>query len=154
MAAANFKYQENFDLWAGDFSIPLYPIDDNGDEDENAAPVDYLFDDYAYNEAQAKIDEVNNGLKFYKLRLSAGYYAGTQIEIDDGEAPDEYYLQHYRRDVFAEYGVNSYVLRRMIQAEQQRINSVLLPLFKEYGFNKYTISARFSNGETWYTQVA
>lgn len=154
MAAANFKYQENFDLWAGDFSIPLYPINDDGDEDTNAAPVDYLFDDYAYNEAQSKIDEVNAGLKFYKLTLEAGYYAGTQIVIDDSDTPDEYYLQHYRRDAFAEYGVNTYVLRRMIQAERKRINEVLLPLFKAYGFNKYGISARFSNGETWYSQIA
>lgn len=46
------------------------------------------------------------------------------------------------------------VLRRMIQAERKRINEVLLPLFKAYGFNKYGISARFSNGETWYSQIA
>lgn len=106
------------------------------------------------NEAQSKIDEVNAGLKFYKLTLEAGYYAGTQIVIDDSDTPDEYYLQHYRRDAFAEYGVNTYVLRRMIQAERKRINEVLLPLFKAYGFNKYGISARFSNGETWYSQIA
>lgn len=154
MAAANFKYQENFDLWAGDFSMPLYPTDENGDEDTNAAPVDYLFDNYAYDEAQEKIDEVNAGLRFYKLTLEAGYYEGTQIVIDDGEAPDDYYFKHYSRDAFADYGVNSYILRRMVKAEQRRINEVILPLFKEYGFNKYAISARFSNGETWYSRVA
>ncbi len=134
--------------------IFLYPINDDGEEDTNAAPVDYLFDNYAYDEAQAKIDSINAGLKFYKLTLEAGYYAGTQIVIDDSDTPDEYYLQHYRRDAFAEYGVNTYVLRRMIKAEQKRINAGLLPLFKDYGFNKYAISARFSNGETWYSQVA
>lgn len=70
MAASNFKYQEDFDLWAADFSIPLYPInEETGEEDENADPVDYLFDNYMCNEAEKKIDEVNKTLKFFKLCL-------------------------------------------------------------------------------------
>ena len=155
MAASNFLYQEDFDLWAADFSIPLYPLDETtGEEDENAVPVDYLFDDYGYDRAAAKVDELNKTLKFYKLQLNAGYYAGTQICVDDSEVPDEWYFNRYPRDVFAEYGVNSYILRRMLKAERRRINSEILPLFKEYGFDKYGISAHFSNGETWYTKVA
>lgn len=155
MAASNFKYQEDFDLWAADFSIPLYPIDEEtGEEDCNAAPVDYLFDDYEYDRAAAKVDELNKTLKFYKLQLQDGYYAGTQLCIDDSEAPDDYYFKHYSRDAVADFGVNSYILRRMLNAERKCINNILLPLFKEYGFNKYGISAHFSNGETWYCRVA
>lgn len=155
MATSNFLYQEDFDLWAADFSIPLYPInEETGEEDENAATVDYLFDNYGYNSTAAKVDELNKTLKFYKLQLKDGYYSGTQICVDDSEVPDEWYFKHYPRDVFAEYGVNSYILRRMLKAERRRINTEILPLFKEYGFDKYGISAHFSNGETWYTRVA
>lgn len=155
MAASNFKYQENFDLWAADFSIPLYPInEETGEEDENADPVDYLFDHYEYDRAAEKIDELNKTLKFFKLCLWDGYYAGTQLGVDDSEAPDEWYFQHYSQYAVADYGVNSYILRRMINAERKRINNILLPLFKEYGFDKYGITAHFSNGETWYSRVA
>jgi len=148
MATANFKYQDDFDLWAADFSLPIYADDD----DENAAPVDYLFDDYNYNLADDEIQKVNDGLKFFKLRLEDGYYAGTQIVIDDNDCPDEWWFEHCFD--FAEYGVNSYILRRMITAEKRRINDKILPLFREYGFDHYGISARFSNGETWYSKVA
>lgn len=155
MAASNFLYQEDFDLWAADFSIPLYPINkETGEEDENAEPVEYLFDHYEYDRAAAKVDELNEKLKFYKLQLRDGYYSGTQICIDDSEAPDEWYFEHYSRYAFADYGVNSYILRRMLKAERRRINTEILPLFEEYGFDKYGISAHFSNGETWYTKVA
>lgn len=155
MSAPNFKYQEDFDLWAADFSIPLYPIDEEtGEEDENAAPVDYLFDNYEYDRAAEKVDELNKTLKFYKLQLCDGYYAGTQICIDDSEAPDDYYFKYYSRDAVADFGVNSYILRRMLNAERKRINNIILPIFKEYGFDKYGITARFSNGETWYSRVA
>lgn len=155
MAASNFKYQENFDLWAADFSIPLYPInEETGEEDENADPVDYLFDDYMCGEAEKKIDELNKTLKFFKLCLWDGYYTGIQLGVDDSEAPDEWYFKYYSRDAFADYGVNSYILRRMVNAERKRINNILLPIFREYGFDKYGITARFSNGETWYSKVA
>lgn len=153
MATSNFYNQDGFDLWAADFSLPIYPMDDNGDEIPDADPIDYEFDEYAYNEAESKIDELNKQLKFYKLALRDGHYAGTQIEILDGEAPDEWYLNSPYFD-FNEYGVNRYILRRMLQAERKKINQKLLPLFKEIGFNHYAISARFSNGETWYSKVA
>lgn len=108
MATANFYTQNDFRLMAGEFSLPLYPVDENG----------------------------------------------VQIVIDDSETPDEWYFEHYSKEAFADYGVNSYILRRMIQAEKKRINDKILPLFKEYGFNEYIVAARFSNGETWYNKVA
>lgn len=153
MATSNFYNQNEFDLWAAEFSIPLYPVDKNGDEISDSDPIDYEFDEYSYNEAEAKIDELNRQLKFYKLSLRNGYYTGTQIFVDDSEAPDEWYLKSPYFD-FNEYGVNRYILRRMLQAERKRINQKILPLFKQIGFDHYAISARFSNGETWYNKIA
>lgn len=152
MSTANFIYQNDFELWAADFSLPIYPEDENGDPDETAAPIDYDFDDYAYSEAQNKIDELNKSLKFFKLQLEPGYYAGVQIVIDDNNCPDGWYFERYFD--FADYGVNRYVLRRMVEAEKRRINNELLPGFRAYGFEHYGISARFSNGETWYSRIA
>lgn len=153
MATANFLYQDDFRLMAGEFSLPLYPVDENGEENTAADPIDYETDFYSIDEAQSKIDEINAGLRFYKLSLRDGYYNGVQICIDlADDAPDDFWIEHYFD--FNEYGVNRYILRRMIQAEKKRINDKILPLFKEYGFNEYAISARFSNGETWYNKVA
>lgn len=152
MATANFKYQRDFDLWAADFSVPIYPVDENGDDLTDSEPIDYDFDELLFYDTVDKIDELNKMLKFYKLKLTDGHYIGTQIEIDDSETPDEWYFQHYFN--FEDYGVNRYILRRMINAERKRINRDILPLFRKYGFEHYAISARFSNGETWYSKVA
>lgn len=152
MATANFKYQRDFDLWAADFSVPIYPVDENGDDLTDSEPIDYDFDELLFYDTVDKIDELNKTLKFYKLQLSDRHYSGTQIEIDDSETPDEWYFQHYFD--FEDYGVNRYILRRMINAERKRINRDILPLFRKYGFEHYAISARFSNGETWYSKVA
>lgn len=138
MATGNFYTQKDFRLMAGEFCYPLYPVDE--------------IDEYGINEAQSKIDELNHGLHFYKLRLQDGYYSGVQIVVDDDELPCDEWIDKYFD--FADYGVNRYVLRRMIQAEKKRINDKLLPLFKEYGFDEYIVAARFSTGETWYNKVA
>lgn len=153
MATSNFLYQENFDLWAVDFSIPVYPLDERGEEMTDKDPVDYFTDNYAVEEAEKKINEANKQLKFYRLSLRDGYYAGTQIEVNGDDAPDEWWIDSKYFD-FNEYGVNRYILRRMLKAEQRRINEKILPLFKSIGFEKYGISARFSNGETWYSKIA
>lgn len=152
MATGNFYTQKDFRLMAGEFCYPLYPIDENGEENTAADPIDYEIDEYGINEAQSKIDELNHGLRFYKLRLQDGYYSGVQIVVDDDELPCDEWIDKYFD--FADYGVNRYVLRRMIQAEKKRINDKLLPLFKEYGFDEYIVAARFSTGETWYNKVA
>ena len=152
MATANFRSQEDFRLMAGDFMIPLYPCDEYGDEITTDDPVDYIFDSYAVEDAQNKIDELNKSLKFYKMRLQDGYYSGIQIIVDNDEVPDDFWLENYFD--FNEYGVNRYILRRMIEAEKKRINKKLLPLFKQYGFDEYCVSARFSSGETWYSKIA
>lgn len=152
MATANFLYQDDFRLMAGEFSFPVYAVDEDGEE-INGDPIDYETDEYSLRLAQEKIDEINASLRFYKLSLRDGYYNGVQICIDlADDAPDDFWIEHYFD--FNEYGVNRYILRRMIQAEKKRINNKILPLFKEYGFDEYAISARFSNGETWYNKVA
>lgn len=152
MATANFYTQKNFDLYAGDFTIPLYPLDEDGNEIEDAEPFDYWTDEYLLELVQDKIDEVNEKLKFYQLELRNGYYEGTQIFIREGdETPDEFAIKNYFS--FDWYGVNRYILRRMINAEKKLINNKILPLFKEYGFDKYFVVARFSSGETWYEKA-
>lgn len=138
MGTSNFLYQKDFYLYAADFT----DIDEDGET---------FFDEYAYENALAKIDEVNSTLRFYRVQLKSGYYEGTQIVIEEtDEYCDEFYLQSSYYD-FREYGVNRYILRRMIHAERKRINEKILPLFKAYGFAKYEISARFSNGENGYS---
>lgn len=123
MATSNFYNQDGFDLWAADFSLPIYPIDENGEEIPDSTPIDYDFDDIAYREAEAKADELNAVLKFFKIELTSGHYVGVQTFVNDDNCPDEWWMERYFD-------------------------------FNEYGFDKYAITARFSNGETWYSKTA
>jgi hypothetical protein len=151
MATSNFLTQRNFDLYAADFSLPVYAQDENGEEIEGEI-VDYYFDEDFYDEAEKAVEALNSSLKFYKIELRDGYYSGVQTVINSDEAPD---LAYYTgAECFQEYGVNRYILQRMMNAEKTRINRDLLPRLKEYGFEKFAVYARFNNGETWYTRCA
>ena len=57
MATANFLYQDDFRLMAGEFSFPVYAVDEDGEE-INGDPIDYETDEYSLRLAQEKIDEI------------------------------------------------------------------------------------------------
>lgn len=46
MATGNFYTQKDFRLMAGEFCYPLYPVDENGEENTAADPIDYEIDEY------------------------------------------------------------------------------------------------------------
>ena len=150
MSTPNFKKQSLFDLYAtNDFVQYQYILDDNGDYilDENG---DYLidyddepcFDDLLFNECKEYADKLNARLDFFNIDFVDGYWEGIQT-----------YINPQTSDLFAEFGVNSYILKRQILAEIKHINNDLLPeLADMYNFDKLHIVAQFSNGETIYAK--
>ena len=165
MSTPNFKKQPLFDLYAtNNFLQYQYKLDDNDDFvlDENGDYViDYdaepYFDHLLFNECKEYADKLNARLDFFNIDFADGYYDGIQtiIETDcyDFDALDFLaHPQYYNTsDLFAEFGVNSYILKRQILAEIKHINNDLLPeLAQMYNFDKLHIVAQFSNGETIY----
>lgn len=158
MATANFQTQKQFNLWAAKMT---YMDGDPEDEDEFAEEV---FDDWLYMETANYIDDLNEQLEFFEITLVDGYYEGVQtlvkeknIRCDWFDMDASYILECYDNvdgsEIRRNFGVNKYILKRKILAEIKKINNILLPQLKRFGFAQYGVSARFSNGETFYTKI-
>lgn len=151
MGTSNFETQKHFDLYATDiFEIEYI--------DENDEPIGkWGFDDYYFNECKKFINKLNDELRFFNITLENGYYSGIQTYIvDKSNFEAVYYLDHselwFAEEIFEEFGVNKYIFNRMIQSEVNKINNKILPLLKEWGFDRYGVIAKFSNGETFYSK--
>ena len=165
MSTPNFKKQSLFDLYATDAFLEYPYKQDNNDDfvlDENGDyQIDYddepYFDHLLFNECKEYTDKLNARLDFFNIDFADGYWEGIQTYINpqtsDFDALDFLaHPQYYNTsDLFAEFGVTSYILKRQILAEIKHINNDLLPeLAQMYNFDKLHIVAQFSNGETIY----
>lgn len=167
MSTPNFKKQSLFELYAtNNFLIYPYLVDDNDDFvlDENGEyTIDYdaepQFDEEYFQECKNYTDKLNARLGFFNIDFKDGYYDGIQTFIEpqtsDFDALD--FLQnpqYYDKSIlFAEWGVNSYILKRQILKEIKHINNDLLPELKRlWGFDHLNVVAQFSNGETIYAK--
>ena len=168
MSTPNFKTQQHFDLYAtNNFLSYPYAIDPNTDDfllDNNGEYViDYdaepYFDNSYFDECKKYTDKLNARLDFFNIDFEDGHYTGVQTYINtqtsDFDALD--FLAHPQyydsSELFAEFGYNTYILKRKILAEIKHINNDLLPeLARMYNFDKLHIVAQFSNGETIYAK--
>lgn len=169
MSTPNFKTQSLFDLYVTDnFLIYPYELDENDDFilDDNGEPVinydiDPFFNHSYFNECKKYTDNnLNSKLTFFTISFEDGYYSGIQTYIqpkypNDLDALDYMkYPQYYdNSDLFKDFGYNTYILKRKIQAEINLINNKLLPQLKEhYFFDKICCVGIFSNGEAIYSK--
>ena len=167
MSTPNFEKQSLFDLYATDAFLEYpYKQDENDDFILDASGdyvIDYdnepYFNDILFQECKEYADKLNARLDFFNIDFADGYWEGIQTYINpqtsDFDALD--FLAHPQyydtSDLFAEFGVNSYLLKRQILAEIKHINNDLLPeLAQMYNFDKLHIVAQFSNGETIYAK--
>lgn len=170
MSTPNFISQSLFQLYAtNNFLSYPYKIDPNTDDyilDENDEPqIDYdaePYFDYSYfKECVNYTDtELNSKLVFFDIGFEDGHYQGVQTYIEP-KYPNDFdpldwlkYPQYYDpKQLFKEFGYNTYILKRKILKEIDFINNVLLPrLAYNYGFEKLFVIAQFSNGETIYSK--
>ena len=170
MSTPNYKTQPFFNLYANDHSFLIYPyaidpntddylLDDNGDYviDYDAEP---MFDSDYFNVCLDYTNKhLNSKLAFFTITFEDGHYSGVQTYITPKYQdfdPLDYlqYPQYYDpQQLFRDFGYNTYILKRKIQAEINLINNKLLPqLHNTFLFDKLHIYAQFSNGETIYTK--
>lgn len=167
MSTPNFKTQRDFDLYVTDNFLQYpYELDENDDFvlDTKGNPIinydEEPFFDYSYfDECKNYTDDnLNSKLVFFTISFEDGYYSGIQTFIEtkhpnDFDALD--FLAHPQyydsQELFAEFGYNTYILKRKILAEIKHINNDLLPeLARMYNFDKLVCVGIFSNGEAIY----
>lgn len=165
MSTPNFKTQQYFNLYVTDNFLQYpYELDENDDfvlDDKGNPIIDYDVDpffDYSYfEECKKYTDKLNARLDFFNIDFEDGRYRGVQTYINpqtsDFDALDFLENPQYydTKELFSEFGVNSYILKRQILGEIKHINNDLLPeLARIYNFDKIVCVGIFSNGEAIY----
>ena len=160
MATGNFRTQDNFPLFASKHFDGFYETDEETGEEIffDGDPLEIKF-------CEKRIDQLNDSLNFYKLSLESGYYNGVQcvLEEKDGAELSDYYTPEEWRERRKEknaypyyYYYNDYAFsysqqKREEQREIRKIINFCRTILKdEFEFDEYVVTARFSNGETWY----
>lgn len=173
MGTANFWTMDNFPLWARNFYeegkiCPECKVMQDSENDEcefcghdlSNVEAESLYDEceagFICDEIDKKLEDINNDLIFHKIELKSGYYSGVQFYCDtkhfnedkDGELDLDNDDAHYYYDMCRSQA------RRKYKSEVKKINKILKEIATNYGFEAYGVSARFSNGETWYSKIA
>jgi hypothetical protein len=164
---------DNFPLWARDFYeeskiCPECKVLQDSENDEcefcghdlSEVEAESLYDEFEArficDEIDKKLETINDDLIFHKIELKSGYYSGVQFYCEtmhhDEDANGELDLDNY--DAHCYYDMYRSQARRKYKSEINKINKILKKLGEEYGFEAYGVSARFSNGETWYSKIA
>ena len=130
MATCNFETSEHF---------PIVAMTDEEWEDTG----------YDYDDSVTIIDFMNEQLTFFKAKFQAGYYEGVQLLFDELYNPEEMDNEEtrYEFDLCRSRAIRKY------HAEINKINRMIDKLCKKDLWNKYGVTARFSNGETWYSKI-
>lgn len=95
------------------------------------------------------LDAVNEDSLFFRGRLKDGYYEGVQLIFDELYNPEEMDNEEIRE----EFDLCRSRAIRKYHAEINKINRLIDKLCKETLWSKYGVTARFSNGETWYNKI-
>ena len=180
MSAANFRTQENFQLFVysdDEFYYGICPecgeYFQNGIEEcENCGfnldGTNLEFDDFLANDfydgVQDELDSINENLIFHKIVLKSGYYTGVQFYVEITDDADSAGFSADNLDD-PRYGPDNESCRyyldmcrsvaiRKYRAEQNRVRKTLEKLAVEHGFIKLACVGVFSNGEAVYTRIA
>lgn len=128
-------------------------IEERKAEFEDYNPIDDIelaWDLFKEDMEWSGIDELNDTLLWYNVRLKSGYYDGVQFYIDtewspiDGWDDDECYMYFDR---------NKEETKQMIEEEKKRINDFLNGMVELFGFERIRCVGVFSNGEAVYEKM-
>lgn len=95
------------------------------------------------SDANGDLDAWNDAARVYRLRIGCGYYSGyfVEVERDEDEADD------LRESGATECG------RPFEEYERAHLAHFLRAFAGAHGMQEYRVTARFSNGETFYEEV-
>lgn len=164
------------------FDGTAYVVDEETGEETDERDYDaesWYYED-AYDEAKSLADEMGIELSDFDIHrmrydsrdagydqpffvgIGGGYYDGMQIFTDDNLYfdPEEIANDEGLLDDF-EYAEDQADYNRVVKEVEERvqnewvgkINDFLNKLCSEYGWMKIGVTARFSNGETWYNRI-
>lgn len=175
MSTSNFWSQENFPLYALMYdNYYAKTCDECGEcfeKDEDVCPIcggelTEFFDDVSYEmdveDIKDDLENLNEKLTFFDVIIKCGYYEGIQLyvkesyyadicgfdvdEIDNPNVDNEdtkYYFDLCRSKCIIKF-----------KREYKKLLKMLDAFAKEHGMYKLSVSARFDNGETWYSICA
>ena len=143
MSTPNFWTQRNF---------PLYCFDNS--------EMEWIEAHEFFSGINEELNELNDGLRFFRVVLHDGYYCGVQLYVemqsyaeqagfteDDGEdATNEdcrYYLDMCRSEAIRKY-----------EAEQRKVRKLMQKIADAWGFEQYYCVCIFSNGEAVYEKAS
>ena len=165
MATGNFKSMENFPLIvAEDEYIKICPecglAQDSENEKCEDCGCDLTFTEAVYDEVVMQdicsmMEDFAKGINekqgFFTATVESGYYSGLQFYIKDNYYDVEKWTND---DAQYEFGCCRSEMLRRYKVAENTVNRELRRAKKELGLKELGIYARFSNGETIYTEVA
>jgi len=146
MATSNFYTQEHFNLF-----VFCPDVSDYDDYEEASIISGIMYDDFR-EQVQPELDKLNDGLIFHKVVLKSGYYEGIQFFVECEHELDKY-NDYTDDDCYYYFDMNREDSYTGFNREIEMVNRQLGEIAKKCGMMQLAISARFSNGETWYKEV-
>lgn len=127
--------------------------EDCGESLENVeARYDELDNEIYFDEVAHDLSKLSEDLEFFTVDAKGGYYGGVQFDVDwNGRIGDPEDLDNEDAHYF--FGCCRSVMLRKYQRERRKLGKKLEELAEFHGFERYGVSAQFSNGETWYTKI-
>jgi hypothetical protein len=164
MSTANFKSMKDFPLIvAKDEYCKVCPecgctqVSDAAKCDEcgcNLSGVDSVYDEWTMDDMvrnmEAKAKELNEYLTFYTVSVESGYYSGLQFYVDEKYCDVE---DMDNEDARMEFGMCRSKMLRKYNSEGNWLRRELRKAKDELGLVELGVTARFSNGEVWYTEI-
>lgn len=103
----------------------------------------------SYPDSNWILDKIDEDFIFFRARFKDGYYEGVQLIFDELYNPEEMDNEETRY----EFDLSRSAAVRKYHSEINKINRMIDKLCKKTEWCKYGVSARFSNGETWYSKI-
>ena len=148
MSTANFCTMQNFPLYVKTDDDFYYETEDNERHFDELEAQDFC------NEVEDELENINDNLIFHKITLKSGYYSGLQFYVEEVHDNLEDFIRYWDNyDCRYHFGFYKSEAVRKFKCEITKVNRILKKLAKAYGFEKYHVSAVFSNGEVWYTKA-
>lgn len=165
MSTANFHQPGPFPLFAisdEPFIVGLCPAcghvsnyygetcDACGSDAERVEPeFDTLIHEEWAADVRAELETLEDGLEFHRVELKPGYFAGTQIYVNERYGLDGINEWDDEECTYV-FGMARDELMAAYHDEEARITEWMRDTLPAFGFREYVVFARFGNGETWY----
>lgn len=165
MATSNFKSMRDFPLIVTeDLQMKVCPecgCGQGGTTDKceccgaDLTEVEEVYDELGMQdrirEMEEKAEELNEYLTFFTVSVVSGYYSGVQFYVDEKYCDVE---EMDNDESNYEFGMCRSKMLRKYKSEGNWLRRALQKAKKEIGLMELGVVARFSNGETMYTEIS